>query len=107
MMNVFEEFIATYGTTILYTVLTAIAGYCGVLLKRAWQAIEKKSTVKTVVEAVEQLKKTDYKELTQAQIKEKAVEGAMQIFKSKNIKITEFEVDMLIESVINGFNSSK
>ena len=107
MPNVFEEFISMYGTTILYTVLTAIAGYCGILLKRFWQTIEKKSTVKTVVEAVEQLKKTQYQDLTQAQIKEKAIEGAMQIFKSKNIKITEFEVDMLIESVINGFNSNK
>ena len=58
-MSILNEFITNYGSTILYTILTAIAGYLGIVVKNLYTKFindkTKKDVVKTCVKAVEQI----------------------------------------------------
>ena len=100
------EFIRTYGLTILATILTSVASYVGIALKKIYEKYAntkiKKDVVRTVCEAVEQI----YTDLKGAEKYEKAVEGITEILTSKGITITEIEVKMLIESVCYSFKQA-
>ena len=100
------EFIRTYGLTILATILTSVASYVGIALKKIYEKYTntkiKKDVVRTVCEAVEQI----YKDLKGEEKYEKAVEGITEILTSKGITITEIEVKMLIESVCYSFKQA-
>lgn len=102
----FAEFINQYGTQILYTVLTAIAGYIGIVVKNMCQKFindkTKKDVAKTVVRAVEQL----YKDLHGEEKLVKAIESASDMLAEKGITITNLEIRMLIESAVAEFNDA-
>lgn len=105
-MEFFKEFLSSYGTTILSTILTAIAGYIGIVIKNAYTKYindsTKKSVVKTVIQAVEQI----YTDLHGEEKYNKAVEAISEMLAEKGISATEFEIKMLIESTVNEFNNS-
>ncbi len=105
-MNILNEFISQYGTVILYTVLTAIAGFIGTQLKKLYEKYitdkTKKDVVKTCVRAVEQL----YKDLHGEEKKQKAVESITAMLSEKGITITELEINLLIEATVSEFNIS-
>ena len=96
----FEQFIAEYGVTILYTVITAVAGYIGIAIKNIYQNYvndkTKEKVVKTVVKAVKQL----YSDLNGEEKLSKAIENIMQMLNEKGILITELEIRMLIEAAV-------
>jgi len=100
------EFIRTYGLTILATILTSVASYVGIALKKIYEKYAntkiKQDVARTVCEAVEQI----YKDLKGEEKYEKAVEGITEILTSKGITITEIEVKMLIESVCYSFKQA-
>ena len=60
-MELFTQFINEYGTTLIYAVLTAIAGYVGLWVKSLYTKYindkTKQDVVKTCVSAVEVLYK--------------------------------------------------
>lgn len=99
-------FIQQYGMTILYTVLTAIAGFIGLQIKNIYEKHsaeeEKKKVVETCVKAVEQL----YKDLSGEEKKEKAIENITAMLDAKGITIAPIEIDMLIEATVASFNNS-
>ncbi len=99
-----KSFIAEYGTTIIYAIITAVAGYIGVIIKNLYEKYAntktKKDVVKTCVEAVEQL----YKDLHGEDKYNKVVESVVEMLAQQNITITELELKMLIESVVGEFN---
>ena len=103
-MEIFKEFIAEYGTTILYAILTALAGYVGIAIKNLYKKIvndkTKKSIVKTCVRAVEQL----YTELHGEEKYEKCVEACTEMLADRGLSITEIELKMLIEAAVKEFN---
>lgn len=105
-MDVFKEFINTYGATILYTIVTAIFGYIGVVLKNLYTKYindkTKKSVVKTCVEAVEQL----YKDLHGQEKFDMCVEYASKMLEDKGILISAVELQMLIEAAVKTMNDS-
>lgn len=105
-MELFNEFVSVYGTTILYSVLTAIAGYLGIVVKNLYQKYvndkTKKDVVKTCVSAVEQI----YKDLHGEEKYGKAVEAAADMLAEKGITITELEIRMLIEAAVSEFNNA-
>lgn len=100
----FAQFISEYGTQILYLIVTAIAGYIGIVAKNIYQKYvndqTKKDVVKTVVRGIEQM----YKDLHGEEKLNKALEAASGMLAEKNISITEFELKMLIESAVAEFN---
>lgn len=103
-MELFREFISEYGSTILYAVVTAAAGYLGVVVKRLYTRIindrTKQDLAKTVVSAVEQI----YKDLHGEEKLKKAVEALSEMLGDRGINITELELRMLIESAVAEFN---
>lgn len=105
-MELFNQFIAEYGTTILYAVITAIAGYLGIVFKNLYTKYindkTKKDVVRTCVEAVEQI----YKDLHGEEKFNKAVECASDMLEEKGIMISELEIMMLIEAAVSEFNAA-
>ena len=89
---------------IVVTFLTAFTTYIATRFKKKYEehinTLEKQKIVKTVVNAIEQL----YKDLDGPTKKEKAKENIILMLNEKGIVITELEMDMMIEAVVNGFN---
>lgn len=103
-MDIFTQFINEYGTTILYTILTALAGYIGIWVKSLYTKYindkTKQGVVKTCVSAVEQL----YKDLHGEEKYNKVVESVSEMLMEKGITITDLELKMLIEAAVGEFN---
>ena len=103
-MDIFTQFIKEYGTTILYTILTALAGYIGIWVKSLYTKYindkTKQDVVKTCVSAVEQL----YKDLHGEEKYNKVVESVSEMLMEKGITITDLELKMLIEAAVGEFN---
>ena len=103
-MNIFKDFVSEYGLLIIYTLLTAIAGFIGTQIKKLYKTHintdRKRKVVETCVKAVEQL----YRDLDGAEKLEKAKENIFAMLTQDGIEITELEMDMLIESVVAEFN---
>lgn len=99
-----KQFVAEYGTTILYTVITAIAGYIGLWAKGLYTKYindkTKRDVVKTCVSAVEQI----YKDLHGEEKLDRAIDAAVEMLGEKGIPITEVEVRLLIEAALAEFN---
>lgn len=105
-MEFIKEFISVYGTTILYSVLTAIAGYLGIVVKNLYTKYindkTKKDVAETCVKAVEQL----YKDLHGEEKLQKALEAASEMLAIKGISISEVEMRLLIEAAVAEFNDA-
>lgn len=99
-----NEFINEYGMTILYTLLTAFAGYIGLWIKKLYTKYindkTKREVVKICVQAVEQL----YKDLHGEEKYNEVVSSVSQMLEEKGISITELEIKMLIEATVGEFN---
>lgn len=106
MENLFAEFVSTYGVTILYTVITAIAGYVGIfvkgLLEKYVNDATKRAVAKTCVEAVEQL----YKDLHGEEKLNACLSAMSEMLVEKNITISDLEMRMLIEAAVLEFNKN-
>ena len=102
----FIEFINEYGTTIIYTLLTAFAGYIGLWIKSLYTKYindkTKKDVVRTCVQAVEQL----YKDLHGEAKYNEVVVSASEMLALKGITISELEIKMLIEAAVAEFNDA-
>ena len=105
MKNVFDEFIATYGVTILWGIVTFIAGYvaigCKALYTKFINTKIKKDVVKTCVQAVEQI----YVDLHGEDKLNKCITAAAGMLNEKGISIGETELRLLIEAAVNEFNN--
>ena len=105
-MELLKNFISENGVEILGAIITAIAGYIGVVLKNLYTKYindkTKQSVVKTCVQAIEQL----YKDLHGEEKLNKVIESATDMLDEKGISITELELRMLIESAVGQFNDN-
>lgn len=102
----FAEFVNEYGTTILYTIITAIAGYIGIVVKNLYTKYindkTKQAVAKTVVQGVEQI----YKDLHGEEKLNLALQAASEMLLEKDITITDLELRMLIEAAVAEFNDA-
>ena len=105
-MEFIAKFISEYGTTILYGILTAIAGAFAIWAKKVYNDFintkTKEKIVKVCVNAVEQL----YKDLHGEEKYNKVVESVVEMLGEKGITITELELKMLIEATVGEFNET-
>ncbi len=105
-MNFAKEFIGTYGMTIVYTALTAIAGAIGIWMKKLYERYlndkTKKEVAEICVEAVEQV----YKDLHGTEKFEKCAESMAQMLAMRGIPVTDLEIKMLIEAALAKFNQA-
>lgn len=104
-MNAFGEFVQQYGATIIYTIVTAILGYLGIVIKNLIAKYlddkTKRDIVKSCVRAVEQL----YKDLHGQDKYDKVVEYATEILLSKGIEVSASEIKILIEQFVIEMNN--
>lgn len=102
----FTEFISTYGTTIMYTILSAALSALGVWIGKVYKEKcnddTKRKVVRTCCKAVKQL----YHDLDGAEKYDKAVEAIVAMLAEKNITITDLEIKMLIEEVCSDFTDA-
>lgn len=102
----FAQFISEYGTTILYTILTALFGYFGIVAKKyfdKWfETKEKKAVAKEVVQFTQQV----YKALHGEEKLQMALDAMSQMMTEKGIHITELEMRVLIEAAVAEFNKA-
>ena len=102
----FEEFINQYGMQILYTLITALFGYIGIvvknLVKKYLDDKTKQSVAKTAVKYVEQV----YKDMHGEEKLNEALAAASAMLAEKGITITELEMRVLIEAAVGEFNNA-
>lgn len=102
----FAEFINTYGMEILYTILTAIAGYIGIVVKNLVTEYindkTKMAVAKTAVQFVEQV----YKDLHGDDKLNAALGAFSSMLAEKGIVVTDLEMRVLIEAAVAEFNGA-
>lgn len=99
-----KEFIAEYGTSIIYTIATAILGFIGMTVKNIIEKYvdekKKEKIVETCVKAAEQI----YKELKGNDKLEKVKENIISMLTEQGLTISELEMDMMIEAAVAEMN---
>lgn len=102
----FVEFINEYGMQILYAVITAVAGYIGIVVKNLVTKYlndkTKQAVAKTAVQFVEQV----YKDLHGEEKLNEALSAASDMLAEKGITATQLELRVLIEAAVAEFNEA-
>lgn len=102
----FAEFINEYGMQLIYAIITAIAGYVGIVLKNLCTKYindkTKASVAKTAVQFVEQV----YKDLHGDDKLNAALSAASEMLAEKGITVTDLELRVLIEAAVAEFNGA-
>lgn len=100
----FKEFLAQYGFSLIYALITAIAGYVGIVIKNLYKRYAddktKRDVVKNCVLAVDQL----YKNLHGEEKFNMCFTSVVEILNEKGISISELEARCLIESAVREVN---
>ena len=100
------EFIQNYLLEILATIITGLASFIGIRIKNAYTKYvdtqTKKEIVKDTVNYVEQV----FKDIHGAEKLNKAKEKALEWLNEKGIKISETELEIMIESAVNGLKGA-
>jgi hypothetical protein len=102
----FAEFINQYGLQIVYTIVTAIAGYVGIMIKNLVAKYlndkTKQAVAKTAVQFVEQV----YKDLHGEDKLNAALGAASEMLAEKGITVSDLEMRVLIEAAVSEFNDA-
>ena len=102
----FAEFINQYGMEILYAIITAIAGYIGLVVKDLCTKYindkTKAAVAKTAVQFVEQV----YKDLHGEEKLDAALSAAAEMLAEKGITVSDLEMRVLIEAAVGEFNNA-
>jgi len=105
-MDLMNDFMSSYGTTILYTALVAIFGFLGTAFKKIYEKYvndkTKKDVAKTCVKAVQQI----YYDLGGEEKYEKCTEAISLMLEEKGIGITQLEIKMLVEAAVTELKTS-
>lgn len=107
-MNFINEFFEAYGGNILnsiYLTMMAFFSYIGIKIKTSVEKYEKDSIKKRIVEDSVKYVEQVYKDLSSTEKYKKAEENILILFKENNIKTTDLERKVLIESACNEFTS--
>jgi hypothetical protein len=102
----FAEFINQYGVEIMYAIITAIAGYIGIVVKNLCTKYindkTKQAVAKTAVRFVEQV----YKDLHGEEKLNAALSAASEMLSEKGITVSQLELRVLIEAAVAEFNNA-
>ena len=102
----FAEFIYTYGLQILYAIITAIAGYIGIVLKNLVTKYLNDKTKKAVAKSAVQFVEQVYKDIHGEEKLAEALVAASEMLAEKGITITALELRVLVEAAVAEFNEA-
>lgn len=103
MEELFTEILSTYLIPMLATILTAIASYVGIQVKKLYEKKVNNETKKTIVSDVVKMVEQVYKDIHGKDKYNKAVKYITDALNEKNIPITDLEIKYLIESTCSEF----
>ena len=102
----FAEFVDQYGMEILYAIITAVAGYIGIVVKNLYTKYindkTKQAVAKTAVQFVEQV----YKDLHGEEKLNEALTAASEMLTEKGISFSPLELRVLVEAAVGEFNNA-
>ena len=102
----FAEFVNAYGLQLMYMIITAVAGYVGIVVKNlATKYINdktKEAVAKNAVKFVEQV----YKDLHGDEKLNAALAAASEMLAEKGITVTDLELRVLVEAAVAEFNEA-
>lgn len=98
------EILQNYLFEILVTILTGVASFVGLTIKKAYTKYVDTKTKKEIVNATVAYVEQVYKTLKGEEKLIKAKEKALEWLNDKGIKISNTELEILIESAVNSFN---
>ncbi len=101
-----SQFISEYGTLILYTIITAVFGYLGLLVKNLCDKYLKDKTKREIAKSCVQFAEQVYHNCGGEEKLEKALEAASEMLAEKGITCSELELRVLIESAVASFNDA-
>ena len=100
----FIEFINQYGLEILYTVVMAIAGYVGLVVKNIVAKYVNDKTKREVAKSAVQFVEQVYKNLHGEEKLNAAFAAASEMLAEKSIYVSELELKVLLEAAVAEFN---
>ena len=102
----FAEFINQYGMEILYAIITAIAGYIGIVIKNLCTKYINDKTKANVAKKAVQFVEQVYKDLHGEEKLNKALSAASEMLAEKSIFVSDLEMRVLIEAAVAEFNDA-
>ena len=102
-MDILKTILIDNSNQVIMLIITAIATWIGTIYKSHVNTKQKKEIVEATVKYVEQTSAN----LSGTEKFSKAKEKALVWFKEKGIKISDTELEVLIESFVHEFNTKK
>lgn len=102
----FAEFINQYGMQILYTIVMAIAGYIGIVVKNLCSKYINDNTKRAVAESTVQFVEQVYKDLHGEDKLNAAMSAAADMLTEKGIVVSDMELRVLLEAAVAKFNDA-
>ena len=102
----FAEFVNQYGMEILYTVVMAIAGYLGIVVKNLVTKYINDKTKRAVAESAVQFAEQVYKDLHGEDKLNAALAAASEMLAEKGISVSDLEMRVLLEAAVAKFNDA-
>jgi hypothetical protein len=102
----FAEFINAYGLQIMYAIITAIAGYVGIVVKNLVTKYLNDKTKKAVAKSAVQFVEQVYKDIHGEEKLSEALKAASEMLAEKGITVTDLELRVLIEAAVAEFNEA-
>lgn len=102
----FAEFINAYGLQIMYAIITAIAGYIGIVVKNLVTKYLNDKTKKDVAKSAVQFVEQVYKDIHGEEKLAEALVAASEMLAEKGITITDLELRVLVEAAVAEFNEA-
>ena len=99
------ETIQPYLLEIIVAILTGVASFIGVKVKKLYEEYVNTKTKKEIVECTVKYVEQVYKEIHGEEKLNKAKEKALEWLNEKAINISDTELEILIEASVNGFNN--
>lgn len=99
------ESIQPYLLEIFAAILTGIASFIGVKVKKAYEEYINTKTKKEIVDCTVKYVEQVFKELHGEEKLIKAKDKALEWLNEKGIKVSDTELEVLIEASVNGFNN--
>lgn len=102
----FAEFINQYGLQIMYAIITAIAGYIGIVVKNLVAKYLNDKTKRDVAKIAVQFVEQVYKDIHGEEKLTEALVAASEMLAEKGISVTDLELRVLIEAAVAEFNEA-
>ena len=102
----FAEFINNYGLQLMYAVITAVAGYIGIVVKNLVTKYINDKTKETVAKTAVQFVEQVYKDLHGEDKLKTALNAASEMLAEKGIAVTDLELRVLVEAAVAEFNKA-